>query len=55
MRCPFRFHRKWTKFSFGVDPEFMDRVTEQEAQAEAEFNEKYPRCWDKFKHWLGIR
>jgi hypothetical protein len=53
MQCPFRYRRRWQKFSFGVDPGFMDFVTEQDDRAEVEFNEKYPTCWDKFLHWLG--
>lgn len=54
MRCPFRYLRR-ENFSFGVDPDFMDFVTEQDDRAEAEFNAAHPTCWLKFLHWLGVR
>lgn len=52
MRCPWRYRRQ-TKFSFGVDPDYLDHIGEQDDKDEAEFNAKYPTCWAKFVHWLG--
>jgi hypothetical protein len=52
MRCPFRYRRRDQKFSFGVDPGYLDFIMAQEDAAEAEFDAKYPTCWAKFKHWL---
>lgn len=51
MICPFRFRRR-EKFSFGVDPGFLDYVMEAEDEAEAEYNRLYPTCWKKFLYWL---
>lgn len=55
MQCPFRYREKWTKFNFGVDPGFVDFVTEQEVEDKRKFDARYPRCWDKFLHWLGVK
>lgn len=52
--CPFRYRRRWTKFSFGVDPEFMDHVMAIDDAAEREYEKKYPTCWRRFLHWLGL-
>lgn len=54
MNCPFRYRRR-TKFSFMVDPSFVDYIVERDDRAEAAFNEKYPTCWDKLLHWLGVK
>lgn len=54
MQCPFRYRRR-TKFSFGVDPEFLDFIGERDDAAERELNAEYPSCWAKFLHWLGTR
>lgn len=50
--CPFRYRRRFKRFSFGVDPGFMDHVTAIDDDAEREYNEKYPTCWDRFLHWI---
>lgn len=60
MKCPFRYRksrRNYRSYSFGVAPDFMDFVEEAEDrrmaaedEREAEFNRKYPTCWDKFLH-----
>ena len=55
MRCPFGYTRRWTKFSFGVDPDFMDKVMAEDDQAERAFNAAHPTCWLKFLHWIGVR
>lgn len=55
MGCPFRYRRRERRYSFGVDPEFMDFVEGRADKAEAAFNEKYPTCWDKFLNWIGWR
>lgn len=54
MRCPFRYRRR-ENFSFGVDPEFMDYVSERDDAAERWLNTNYPTCWQKFLYWLGWR
>jgi hypothetical protein len=37
-----------------VDPDFVMFVMDREAAAEQAFDEKYPTCWAKFLHWLGV-
>lgn len=54
MRCPFRYRRR-NRFSFGVAGDFIDFLEERDNEAEAELNRKYPTCWAKFLHWLGLR
>lgn len=50
--CPFRYRRRWTGFSFGVAPDFMDKMMAADDDAEHEHNKNYPTCWDKFLHWI---
>lgn len=54
MRCPFDYKRR-DNFSFGVDPGFLDYCAEIDDVTEYEYNLRYPTCWQKFLHWLGLK
>jgi len=49
-------------FHIGTAWQFVEYMEEQDAINSKEywekydaFDKKYPRCWDKFLHWLRIR
>lgn len=54
MLCPFRYRRR-NNWSPGADPDFMEFIEWNDIQAERSFDERFPSCWAKFLHWLGVR
>ena len=64
MRCPFGYGpppKRRQNYTFGVDPGFVDYVERMEDEEEQEywrkrnaFDAKYPTCWRRFLHAIGI-
>lgn len=51
--CPFEFKDKWTP-SFGIASDFYDYMEEQIEIKKDRYYKKYPTCWKRFLHWLGL-
>lgn len=54
-RCPWRYRRKHETFSTIVSGDYVDHMVANDDRNEAEHDRKWPTCWAKFLHWLGLK
>lgn len=53
--CPFDFKYPNRRYSFMVDPGFVEYCEECDERARLDYEAKYVTCWDRFLHWLGAK